>query len=253
MNAFSIVKIVVLAGALGQVAFICAQPLPADVASCLDSAWVTEPYSLQASEECRRTLIQYVNANWRSVAMDWDRIAPDHKKKWVLLNVAEELDSGPYMQFLEDVRDLRRGEKISDQMFETAALMPGHRKEAFLALNYQHPRVRDYIASIRPLVGPDLQSFLDQVLSGWRKEVWVERYQKQKVPVEPLLLPNTQVAQVRSPAPIMSPVLSGTASADRQSHNVMSAVDKRKRFWWPWAVGILLLAGLAALFWKRRG
>lgn len=232
-------------------------PLPAEVDSCVESAWVTEPYSLQASEGCPQILTGYMQGHWRDVLNQWDTIATTDKRKWVLLNTCEALDADNYMKFLEEVRDLRRQNKISTQMFEVAALMPGYRKEAFLALNHENSSVQQYIASIRQLTPSKLQGFLDEILSGLRKGAWEERYQKAKIPIEPLLLPNTSAARTRSleeQAKTGKPPLT-TADASEPTAvtpQASSAVAQQRSLLWAWILGILALIAIVAFALKRR-
>ena len=164
--------------------------IPEDVESCLAKAWVTDPDSLQGPPECARILTKYMKDHWQYVFQHWDEIATTKGRKWVLLNVCESLDPENYMGFLETIRELRKKGKISPDMFETASIMPGsaNRKEAFLALNYRHPRVQAYIQSIRSLLPQTDESYLNDIASGQREGDWKEQYSRDKISTDDLLL-----------------------------------------------------------------
>jgi len=157
--------------------------LTTEIETCLSKALVTEPYSLQCSPECRDALTNYIQNNWRSVFQHWDEIATTDKRKWVLLSLCESLDANNYIEFLEAVRDLKINNKINKDMFEAAGVMPGSRKEAFLALNYQNVRVRNYLKSIRNLVSHNLLTHLDEIDSGRAATQFKEQYANDNISI----------------------------------------------------------------------
>ena len=157
--------------------------IPADVESCLAKSWVTDPYSLQGPAGCRELLTKYMQGHWREVFQHWDEVATTDKRKWVLLNLGESLDSSNYIEFLEMIREMRIKGKIKPEMFERAVVLSGGRKESFLALNYKHSRVQAYIKSIRGLLSPTHGKYLDEVNSGTRAKDFKEEYSNNKIAI----------------------------------------------------------------------
>jgi hypothetical protein len=230
--------------------------MPADVASCLEKASVTEPYSLQAPDGCKEILAAYMRDHWREVVAEWDAIASTDEQKWVFLNVAETLEPAEYLEFLESARTLRQTGKISSDMFEVVTVLPGQRKEAFLALNYNNPRVRDYIASIRGLLPASQSKYFDEVLSGLRGKAWEERYRKAKIEISSNLLLSEKPSLSATPAPPISvPTVAApntTATPAPQPGMPIALPAKRRASAWLWIVaGIAALLVILALVLRR--
>jgi hypothetical protein len=212
--------------------------MPLNVAACLDKAWVTEPYSLQVPENCRAILRDYMKNHWHEIVAHWDTIATTDKRKWVLLSLGETLDSTNYMGFLETLRALKEKGKISSEMFETAAIMPGQQKEAFLALNYQNSRVRDYINSIRDLLPTNQGKYLSELLSGFRKRYWEEQYRRSGIVLNSdLLLPASHAAASTNATASQQLSMTGTPTA---------AAERRPRKTdFPITPAVILVAAIA--------
>jgi hypothetical protein len=95
--------------------------------------------------------------HWNAILSDFNSIAAGNEGKIVMVDAFQSLGATDYMSVLEAL-----GSKFAQGQIEKpvmlASIFPTGRMRAFLADNYQHPRVQAFLADMKPRFAADAET-----------------------------------------------------------------------------------------------
>ena len=152
---------------------------PPDIANAISTSGTGESGGLFVRGVERQTFIDYLCKNWREITKNIE-ILPDTKgnfyKKSDAFNASvntfgaacESLPPEEYLEFLEQFVGLYEDKRIGYMPFDFQ-LSGSDKKECFLEVNWEHPRVQGIISRARRLIPPSeisTLSWLDEAAKG---------------------------------------------------------------------------------------
>lgn len=95
--------------------------------------------------------------HWNAILNDFNAIVAGNEGKIVMVDAFQSLNATDYMSALEALAS-----KFSQGQIEKpvmlASIFPAGRMKAFLADNYQHPRVQSFLANVKPRFTGDAET-----------------------------------------------------------------------------------------------
>jgi hypothetical protein len=240
-----------------------AQGIPSNIKECLEKSEITEDNMLNGPFDCRKVLMDYMLRNWRDVILNLESIAPDDRKKSVIMRACESLPADEYMDFLEKCRDDFYLGKLNSNVFENA-LRTSRYKHGFYAINYQNPRMRSFIESVKNYSPDkskdDWRNGWSDILSGKAKVNFEEWQQIEDRELQTNLM---MASEIKSP---MAGERVGKSNSSRPDQSLMSnfsvlpplvghtpteTIESKSRLW-PRLLGMLTMTVFVLIALKRR-
>ena len=235
--------------------------LPSRVAAFLanDQNGVTDDGIIVGGGNGGGEFVQYFCAHWRDIVANCASIAPDKRRQNLIAAAAEALPPDDYVNFLNGLSDSIASGKTPS--FDIYAITDGVReKQGFLAYNYDNPRVAIVIQKLEALCiarrpnDPDVKKAWGEMKSGQAK-IKIAEYMRENGQHMPELLVET-----RSPAPQANHLppttgpnhINSSATPNAEAVSATRPALSAKAGIWPWAIGIVALAGAVLFILKLR-
>jgi hypothetical protein len=234
--------------------------LPDPIKQTLARSGVGANNELLASPEDQRVLYGFVKQSWRDFLPELNAQSLTAQETQLLIQASiEALPDSDYLPFVVTALRLLSEDELPASLGVLVIMPSKSDKEGFLAMNYQEADLASALASALPkfIDNPQLQVFVEQILSGTAKQRHIQWMKEQGLQVRPPVnavadsvaaVPSATTFTAKAPTPLPTANLeSAAADADKPK----PSPAQTNALPWPWIIGaILFLAVVGGILLK---
>lgn len=236
---------------------VMAETLPDPVKQTLARSSLGANNELVASPEDQRVLYSFVKQSWQEFLPELSAQNLTAQENQLLIQASiEALPDSDYLPFVSTVLRLFIEGKLPTSVGMSVIMPSKSDKEGFLAMNYQEPDLASALRAAVPKLdgNPQLQTFVEGILSGAAKEKHVnwtlEQGMQARPAVNAAINPVASVPNITTPAAEAQPVATPTEPTPTpveaaSKPSLVGQAESPKSFPWPWIIGAILLLAIA--------